>query len=107
MKIYDIEDDRGRTLAFEINNVWMSRRRFSRIVARIPGVTVTKRPRFFSWFAGDVFCYFELGGTKFEAEEPYGDNSRYWIGPRGVGINGKELELHSETEVIRAVFREL
>ena len=34
-----------------------------------------------SWFREEVFCEFELNGVHFQIDEPYGDNSRYWIGP--------------------------
>jgi hypothetical protein len=30
----------------------------------------------------DEFCEFEIKGQKFVALEPFGDNSRYWIGPK-------------------------
>ena len=36
----------------------------------------------FSRSAGDPFCEFEVGGERFEILEPYGDNSRYLIGPK-------------------------
>jgi hypothetical protein len=34
-----------------------------------------------SWFREEQFCEFEVEGQRFVIEEPYGDNSRYWIGP--------------------------
>lgn len=41
-----------------------------------------RRPKaILSWFREQTFCEFEVEGVRFEAEEPYGDNSRYWIGP--------------------------
>jgi hypothetical protein len=29
----------------------------------------------------EEFCTFEVQGQKFKAWEPWGDSSRYWIGP--------------------------
>jgi hypothetical protein len=83
MKTFDIRDPRGRLVAFEVSNTLLGRRGVCRIVAGIPGVTVLRRPRALSWWREEVFCEFLLGGVRFEIWEPYGDNSRYWIGPAG------------------------
>jgi hypothetical protein len=81
MKIYELKDERGRTFAFEVAVPLGGRRRVCSIVRRIQGVKITKAPRFLSWFREETFCEFELGQVKFQAQEPFGDNSRYWIGP--------------------------
>ena len=52
-----------------------------RAVSQIPGVKILRRPRFFSWVREDSFCDFVLDGVGYEVEEPFGDNSRFWIGP--------------------------
>ena len=62
-------------------NTWLGRRGALRILERVPGVKVVRKPkRFASWFRETVFCEFEIDGVRFEIEEPFGDNSRYWIG---------------------------
>jgi hypothetical protein len=83
MKIFDILDAQGRLLAFEVSNALLGRRGACRVVAGLPGVTMLRRPRVLSWWREEVFCEFSLGGVRFEIGEPYGDNSRYWIGPAG------------------------
>lgn len=104
MKVHDIPLRDGRVAAFEVDNLRLSRRRLCKIVERIPGARLVRRPRLFSWFVEDVFCVFEVGGVCFEAQEPYGDNSRYWVGPAGTGANGKLLEYHVELERVREAF---
>jgi hypothetical protein len=80
--VYDIKDVDGRVFAFEINNFPIGRRGVRRVLERIPGCRLVRGPkRFLSWFREDEFCEFEVEGIKFVVAEPYGDNSRYWIGP--------------------------
>ena len=81
MQTYDIKDRQGRILAFEIDNLLVSRRCVCRILRTIPSLRILRTPRFLSYFKEDEFCEFELNGRKFTAWEPFGDNSRYWIGP--------------------------
>ena len=69
----------------------------SSIARRISGVKLLKAPRLLSWFREEVFCEFELGQVKFKAFEPFGDNSRYWIGP-------EDRRWHAEIEAIIQAF---
>ena len=77
MKVYDILDDAGCVRAFEVSNLFLSRRRTCDIINGISGVEVTRSLR------EAVFCSFTLDGQRFWAEEPWNDNSRYLIGPEG------------------------
>ena len=79
MKIYQIRDEQARVVAFEIDNFLISRRRVIRIVETVVAARITFKPKWFSW-PQDVFCKFEIDGRHFCVEEPFGDNSRYWIG---------------------------
>jgi hypothetical protein len=83
MKVYDIMDKEGRIFAFEISNTFFGRNRLCNLVRSIPETQIIKAPGFRSFFKGeDEFCEFEIRGQKFVAWEPWGDNSRYWIGPK-------------------------
>ena len=82
MKVYEIHDSQGRVFAFEIENLGVGRRGVCRIVERISGAKVIRQPKFLSWFREAEFCEFTVDGESFVAEEPWGDNSRYWIGPK-------------------------
>lgn len=83
MTIYDLKDDAGRVFAFEVDNSVLGRRGLCRVVSGIPGATLLREPvKHFSWFRESTFCEFELDGVRFSADEgPWGDDSRYWIGP--------------------------
>src|SRR4051812_9120092 len=79
MTLFEIRDEQGRLVAFQVSSVFVSRRQVARIVRSIPGARTTFSPRFFSWPQA-VVCKFEIDGGNFLVEEPFGDNSRYWIG---------------------------
>jgi len=87
MKIYDLKDEDGKVFAFEIKNI--GRMGALRIVRTIPGVIIIRSPRnkFLSWGEPDEFCEFELEGQIYIIDEPYGDNSRFWIGPKSESHN--------------------
>ena len=81
MEIYDLRDGEGRVFAFQVENTYLGRHGACRVARRIPGARVVRRQRRFAWSNRDDFCEFELGGVTFVIEEPFGDNSRYWVGP--------------------------
>lgn len=81
MKIYDLHDSDGHLCAFEVSNTFLGRRRACAIAARVPGARVVRRPGLLSWSGDEVFCEFEIGEARFEISEPFGDSSRFWIGP--------------------------
>jgi hypothetical protein len=80
--VYDINDADGRVLAFEVDNSTLGRRGVCKVLARIPGCRLVSGPRFLSWLRESEFCQFEIEGVTFVVEEPFGDNSRYCIGPQ-------------------------
>ena len=88
MRVFDIRAEDGKLHAFEVENTWLSRKGVARIVRSIPGVRIRRAKS--SWFSRDDFCEFEVNGVRFVAEEPFGDSSRYWIGP---------LEGHHDAEL--------
>lgn len=82
MMIHDLKDKEGRIFAFEVDNFGLTRKDVVSVVESIVGASVIRRPkRFFSQFREEIFLEFEIEGRRFEAWEPFGDNSRYWIGP--------------------------
>ena len=81
MKTYELLDKSGHIFAFEVNSAGLGRRGVCRVVGTIPGAQITRRPKFLSWFRDEVFCEFSIDGKTFIVLEPFGDNSRYWIGP--------------------------
>ena len=80
MKTREMFNDDGTLTGFEIPNRLLSRRRAFRIARRIPGASVERQPRWFSWLKdGDDFCEFSVDGVRFLIIEPFGDNDRYWV----------------------------
>ena len=104
MKIYEIRDHDGRLFAFEVNNTLLGRRAACRIARGIPGAQVVRQPQLLSWWREDVFCEFVIGTSRFEIWEPFGDNSRYWIGP--AGVNAGDMQPTEEILLIRQAFAE-
>jgi hypothetical protein len=100
MKVYDLRDEHGRVFAFEVPNFLLRRRGLARIVNSIPGVRLLRVPAPFSWFGEEEFCEWELDGVKFVAWEPFGDNSRYWVGP------ADSPAWHPQIETVRRAFAE-
>jgi hypothetical protein len=84
MKTYGIKGGDGKEFAFEVKNFHLGRKGLCRLVARIPGCTVVRKPSRFRWSFWDEpeFCEFELEGVRFAAWETWGDSSRYWVGPK-------------------------
>lgn len=82
MKTYPLYDEEDRLFAFEIGNTIIGRRGVCGIVQSIPGAKLLRTPKFLSWWREAEFCEFSLDGERFIAEEPFGDNSRYWVGPK-------------------------
>jgi hypothetical protein len=98
MRTFQIRNNDGKLIAFEIENLLVGRQRATKIVEQIPNILITKKPkRFLSWCREEVFCEFQLNGIDFEIAEPFGDNSRYWI-------SGKNSGWCPELEVIEHAF---
>jgi hypothetical protein len=82
MRVHELRDAQGLVHAFEISSL-MGRRMACRAAASIPGVRLTKKYKLFSFSSEDgAFCEFELNGEQYAMEEPFQDNSRYWVGPK-------------------------
>lgn len=75
MKIFDGFNDVGELIYFEVSKVLLSRKRAIKIIKSIPETKDIKEN-----LREDVFCYFKLGGREFQIWEPFGDNSRFYVG---------------------------
>jgi hypothetical protein len=79
MRTYPIRGDDGVLFAFEVDAQLLGRR-LARVLRQIDGVTDVRRRR---WWDGspDVHIRFQYRGREYVVWEPFGDNSRWWIGP--------------------------
>jgi hypothetical protein len=79
MRTYPIHDEAGDMFAFEIANVVVARR-FAALLQSIDGVSDV-RPRRRWTGSPDVHIRFRDRDREYIVWEPYGDSSRWWIGP--------------------------
>jgi hypothetical protein len=80
MKTYPEKNDAGEKHAFEIANNFLSSNGIARFIGRCPGVKITRVRRIYA-LDDEVHVEFELNGDRYHVWEPFGDNSRLWIGP--------------------------
>jgi hypothetical protein len=76
MRTYPVLRESGSLLAFEISSTWLTFRPLFAILRSIEGVSDVQR-----CFRGDDRITFKFRGEPFTINEPWGDNSRYWVGP--------------------------
>jgi hypothetical protein len=81
MKTYRINDRDGKLLAFEFDYGYIRPRKIAKLLMSYEGTADVRSRR---WFDGDDKNHleFEFLGGIFVVSEPYGDKSRYWIGPK-------------------------
>lgn len=81
MNTHPIKRPDGSLHSFEITSAWVTFRPLYHILRSTPGVTDVKR----KWF-NDNRVAFNFHGKPFVVNEPWGDNSRYWVGLENRGI---------------------
>ena len=79
MKTYPIYRPDGSLFAFEITSAWLIFRPLYKILLSVDGVSDIHR----NWF-NDNRISFNFHSVQFVVNEPWGDNSRYWVGPESV-----------------------
>jgi hypothetical protein len=98
MVLHELRNADGEVFAFEIDHI--GRGKAVRIIRQIPGVRLIRKPALFSFLREEDFCEFEIGGIRFLASEPFGDNSRLWIGPKD-----ESNVAHPDFEHVKNAFR--
>jgi len=92
MKIYPICGEDGKRLpAFEIENAYIGPRMVARLLGDVKGVTNVVERKLFG-ASPDVHIEFNYKGRPYIVWEPYGDNSRYWIGPKDEVMEDTNIE---------------
>ena len=76
MKTYPISRPDGSLLAFEVSSVWLTFRPLHKTLRSVEGVSDIKRQFFNEDRMTFAFC-----SEACVVNEPWGDSSRYWIGP--------------------------
>ncbi len=91
MKTYPIKTDDNRTFAFEISNAYIGASTIADLLRQNSRVTNLKKRKPLQ-SPGDVHIEFQYAGVDFMVWEPYGDSSRYWIGPKNDGDRSVGVE---------------
>lgn len=76
MITYPIKRSDGSLHAFEIGNTFISMGAIRKILLSVEGVSAIKRQ-----FRSDDRLIFQYNGHPWVINEPWGDSSRYWVGP--------------------------
>jgi hypothetical protein len=80
MRTFPARDSGAVLRGIEVEHIYISRGRLGRVLSSVEGVaSVRKAPRIRRREGYQLD--FELGGVPYTVWEPYGDSSRYWIGP--------------------------
>lgn len=80
MKTYKLYRKNGRFFAFEIENAYIRPRKIAKLLGAIACVTDIKVRKLFG-SPIDTHVQFKYQDKDFIVWEPFGDSSRYWIGP--------------------------
>ncbi|HEV2109876.1 MAG TPA: hypothetical protein VGT99_00870 [Gammaproteobacteria bacterium] len=92
MNTYPIKDDRpGHCWAFEIDHVYITARPTARVLAQVQGVSDIEIPKLFRG-KDDIRIKFKYRGRDCVVWEPWGDSSRYWIGPENAMDKSLDLK---------------
>ena len=80
VETFPIKDKDNQIFAFELENVYISPKTIAGILQRTDGVREVRRnPILFH--SNDVYINFTYKNKNYIVWEPFGDSSRYWIGP--------------------------
>lgn len=82
VEVYLIADDGtdNRPFAFEVDNAYLGVSSILSLLMQTEGVSEAVKRRMFAK-SSDVHITFRYFGHEYIVWEPFGDNSRYWIGP--------------------------
>ena len=94
-----IDETHEHAVAFEIETVYVSPGTIARLLAPIDGVTDVQTRRMFGQ-SSDIHVEFKYRSRDHVVWEPYGDSSRYWIGPKN------PMECTNEIERIEKAFKD-
>ena len=98
METFPIFDkDKGFPFAFEIENAFISAVWACKVLSKIPSVTVV-RANGFPMFE-EIRAEFLFREKPYVISEPFGDNSRYWIGPKDPSL------VHDDVTDLEQAFR--
>lgn len=100
MRTFQVASESGEQHAFELEHIYLTRGALRSIVSSIPGVSSVTVPRS-SGEDREIRLQFIHEGVRFHVWEPFGDNSRYWIGPEDADAKGSPSQLRTIEEAFQ------
>jgi len=105
MRTYPVRSDSGApTPIFQIDSIYMSARAIASLLSRSDHVTNVRLGRNIPGETRDVKVRFDYQGRPFMVWEPFGDNSRYWIGPADMVEGESEVPTPPSIDSLRRTF---
>lgn len=80
MRTFPITNENGQCFAFEVENAYIGPRRIAKLLADLAGTSDFRSVGLIT-AKDDVRLRFKYNNHDFLVWEPFGDNSRFWIGP--------------------------
>jgi hypothetical protein len=80
METWPNYNEEGKLTGFDVSALRIGLGEIAEVLQHLPGVSKVRRRRPFS-AVPDIHVEFEYQQTAYIVWEPWGDNSRYWIGP--------------------------
>jgi hypothetical protein len=101
VKAFAIRDDSGLVYAFEVRQVFISVGALMQTLSQVEMVSNVCRPPRASRREG-ARIEFQCGGKQYVVWEPFGDSSRYWIGPLDEDSRCEPHQLEAVEDALRA-----
>lgn len=95
MQTYPIMDQNGCLVAMEVDIAFVGLKSLARAIECVEGVSELAVRKPFSG-SSDVRVTFRYQGDEYAVVEPFGDNSRYWIGPVSEGVKQDMSPIESQ-----------
>ncbi len=101
MRTFEIHsDDEGYFVAFEIENAYVRPSKVGEILSAVDGVQNVAVGNL-AGESRDIRVTFDYEGIEYIVWEPYGDNSRYWIGPKQTDEQLSDIDITPLAEAFR------
>ena len=105
MRTYPVKSDSGGpTPIFQIDSIYMSARAIAALLSRSDNVSNVRLGRAIPGETRDVKVRFDYLGQPFMVWEPFGDNSRYWIGPADMVQGEPDVPTPPSIDSLRLTF---
>lgn len=99
MKVFELRRDDGGFSAFEIESVYIRPKKIAELLSCVDGVSQVGTQRITD--DRDVRVSFRFSDVGYIVCEPFGDSSRYWIGPKNDSDQSQTVDISPIVNVFR------